>query len=53
MYAAHASVAQRNLHGFEYRKAKTKFKDDVFKTMNDGLDAYKFDVRISPKASVD
>ena len=53
MYATHASVAQRNLHGFEYRKAKAKFKDDVFKTMNDGLDAYKFDVRTSPKASVE
>lgn len=53
MYAAHASVAQRNLHSFEYRKAKAKFKDDVFKSMNDGLDAYKFDVRTSPKASVE
>lgn len=53
MYAAHASVAQRNLHGFEYRKAKAKFKDDVFKMMNDELDAYKFDVRTSPKASVE
>ena len=53
MYAAHASVAQRNLHSFEYRKAKAKFKDDIFKTMNDGLDAYKFDVRTSPKASVE
>lgn len=53
MYAAHASVAQRNLHGFEYRKAKAKFKEDVFKTMNDELDAYKFDLRTSPKASVE
>jgi putative ATP-dependent endonuclease of the OLD family len=53
MYAAHASVAQRNRHGFEYRKAKTKFKDEVFKAMNDGLDAYKFDVRTSPKANVE
>lgn len=53
MYAAHASVAQRNLHGFEYRKAKAKFKDDIFKTLNDGLDAYKFDIRTSPKASVE
>lgn len=53
MYAAHASVAQRNLHGFEYRKAKAKFKDEAFKTMNDGLDAYKFDVRTSPKANVE
>jgi len=53
MYAAHASVAQRNLHGFEYRKAKAKFKDEIFKTLNDGLDGYKFDVRTSPKASVE
>ena len=53
MYAAHATVAQRNLHGFEYRKAKTKFKDNVFKTMNDELDAYKFNLRTSPKASIE
>ena len=53
VYAAHASVAQRNLHGFEYRKAKAKFKEDVFRTMNDELDAYKFDLRTSPKASVE
>ena len=53
MYAVHASVAQRNLHSFEYRKAKAKFKDEVFKTMNEGLEAYKFDVRTSPKASVE
>lgn len=53
MYAAHATVVQRNLHGFEYRKAKSKFKDDVFKAMNDALDPYKFDVRTSPKASVE
>ena len=52
MYAAHASVAQRNLHAFEYRKTKAKFKDDVFKTMNDALNDYKFDLRTSPKASV-
>ena len=53
MYAAHATVVQRNLHGFEYRKAKSKFKDDVFKAMNDALETYKFDVRTSPKASVE
>lgn len=53
MYAAHANVVQRNLHGFEYRKAKSKFKDDVFKAMNDVLDTYKFDIRTSPKASVE
>lgn len=53
MYAAHATVVQRNLHGFEYRKAKSKFKDDVFKAMNDALDTYKFDVRTSSKASVE
>lgn len=53
IYAAHASVIQRNLHGFEYRKAKSKFKDEVFKEMNDALDTYKFDIRTSPKASVE
>ena len=53
MYAAHATIAQRNLHGFEYRKAKTKFRDEVFKAMNDALDAYKFDLRTSPKANVE
>lgn len=53
MYAANATVAQRNFHSFEYRKAKSKFKQDVFKVMNDALDTYKFDVRTSPKASVE
>ena len=53
MYAAEASVAQRNMHGFEYRKAKAKFKDDVFKTMNDRLDGYKFDIRTSLKSNVE
>jgi putative ATP-dependent endonuclease of OLD family len=54
MYAAHATVVQRNLHSFEYRKAKSNFKDDVFKEMNEALgDTYKFDIRTSPKASVE
>jgi putative ATP-dependent endonuclease of OLD family len=53
MYAAHATVAQRNQHGFEYRKAKAHFRNDAFKAMNDTLKDYKFDVRTSPKASVE
>jgi putative ATP-dependent endonuclease of OLD family len=53
MYAENATVVQRNLHSFEYRKAKSKFKDEVFKEMNEALDTYKFDVRTSPKASVE
>lgn len=53
MYAAHASVVERNLHGFEYRRAKLKFRDDILKEMNDPLDIYKFDVRTSPKASIE
>ena len=53
MYASRATVVQRNLHSFEYRKAKKKFKDDVFKEMNEVLETYKFDVRTSPKASVE
>jgi putative ATP-dependent endonuclease of OLD family len=53
MYATHANVAQRNLHGFEYRNAKSKFRDDSFKAMNSGLDAYKFAIRTSSKANVE
>ncbi|AWK40552.1 AAA family ATPase [Photorhabdus laumondii subsp. laumondii] len=53
MYTTHASVVERNHHSFEYRKAKSEFKRVVFKTMNDALDIYKFDVRTSPKASVE
>jgi putative ATP-dependent endonuclease of OLD family len=53
MYAANASVAQRNLHSFEYRKLKSKFRDEVFKAMNDALEAYKFNIRTSPKANVE
>lgn len=53
MYAAHASIAQRNQHAFEYRKAKTKFRNDIFKAMNDTLEGYKFDVRTSPKANIE
>jgi putative ATP-dependent endonuclease of OLD family len=53
MYAAHANVIQRNLHGFEYRRAKSKFRDEILKTLNDTLDTYKFDVRTSPKASLE
>lgn len=53
MYAASATVAQRNFHSVEYRKAKSKFKNDVFKEMNEALESYKFDLRTSPKASVE
>jgi putative ATP-dependent endonuclease of OLD family len=53
IYAAHTTNVQRNLHSFEYRKAKSRFKDDVFKEMNEALGTYKFDVRTSPKASVE
>ena len=53
MYAAQATVVQRNLHSFEYRKAKKRFKDDVFREMNEVLEPYKFDLRTSPKASVE
>jgi len=53
LHAANATAVQRKLHGFEYRKVQSKFKDDVFKAMNDTLDTCKFDVRTSPKASVE
>ncbi|HCY64090.1 MAG TPA: ATP-dependent endonuclease [Oxalobacteraceae bacterium] len=53
MYAAHASVVERNLHGFEYRRAKSKFRDEILKPINETLDTYKFDVRTSPRASLE
>ncbi|WP_029147535.1 ATP-dependent endonuclease [Methylophilus sp. 5] len=53
MYSAHTTVVQRNFHGFEYRRAKSAFKEKVFKEVNDTLDTYKFDIRTSPKASVE
>ena len=53
MYFAQTSVAERNFYAFEYRKAKSQFKDNIFKTMNDAMGTYKFDVRTSPKASVE
>jgi putative ATP-dependent endonuclease of OLD family len=53
MYAANADVAERHLHSVEYRKAKSKFRDAVFKKMNDALETYRFAVRTSPKASVE
>ena len=53
MYAAHAGVVERNLHGFEYRRAKSKFRDEVLKELNEPLDTYKFDIRTSPKASLE
>lgn len=53
MYAANASVLERNRHGLEYRNAKTKFRDSVLKDINDKLPDYKFGVRSSPKASIE
>jgi putative ATP-dependent endonuclease of OLD family len=53
MYAAHANVIERNLHGFEYRQAKSKFRDESLKSLNESLDIYKFDIRTSPKASLE
>lgn len=53
MYIAHTTVAQRNLHGYEYRKAKSRFKDDIFGAMNNSLESYKFDIRTNSKASIE
>jgi putative ATP-dependent endonuclease of the OLD family len=53
MYAANASVLERNRHGLEYRNAKTMFRDSVLKDINDNLPDYKFGVRSSPKASIE
>lgn len=53
MYAAHASTIDRHRHGFEYRRTKLNFRDNILKTLNDTLDTYKFDVRTGPKASLE
>lgn len=53
MYAAQATVLERNLHGYEYRKAKTKYRDEILKDMNVRLAEYKFDVRSTPKANIE
>lgn len=53
MYAANASVVQRNHHGFEYRKAKAAFRDGVLADVNGEGNVYKFDVRTSPKSSLE
>lgn len=53
MFVAHTTVAQRNLYGYEYRKAKSIFKDDIFKAMNDSLEGYKFDIRTNSKSSIE
>lgn len=42
MHVSHASITQRK-----------ELKDSVFKTPNNGLDAYNFDLRTSPKANVE
>lgn len=55
MYATHATTVERNFHGFEYRKAKLRFREDVFKEMNASLapDTYRFDVRTNSKSNVE
>jgi putative ATP-dependent endonuclease of the OLD family len=47
IYAANATVVQRHFHSLEYRKAKSRFKDQAFKEMNEALDTYKFGTLLS------
>jgi putative ATP-dependent endonuclease of OLD family len=53
MYTANSTLVQRHLHSLEYRKAKSRFKNDAFGEMNKDLDDYKFDVRRSSKSCVE
>lgn len=53
MYSARATPLQRNRHGFEYRQAKAQFRDAVLSDVNDASQAYKFDVRTSPRSSLE
>ncbi|MDO9112538.1 MAG: AAA family ATPase [Polaromonas sp.] len=53
MYASHATVLERALHGYEYRKAKARYRDEILKGVNEPLAEYRFDVRSTPKASIE
>jgi putative ATP-dependent endonuclease of OLD family len=53
IYAAHASIQQRNSHAFKYREAKKMFRENVLKDMSAEVSAYKFDIKTSPKANVE
>jgi len=53
IYHAQTSVAQRNRHGIEYRRAKSDFRNEAFKSLNEALRAYKFDVRTNSKSNVE
>lgn len=53
VYVANASVLERSRHGLEYRNAKSLFRKNVLKDVNDKLDDYKFGVRSTPKASIE
>lgn len=53
IFMSQTTPAQRNLYGYEYRKAKSKFRDDIFRAINDSLESYKFDIRTNSKASVE
>jgi putative ATP-dependent endonuclease of OLD family len=53
MYEARSTLVQRHLHSLEYRRAKSRFKSEVFGEMNKDLDDYKFDLRTSPKSCIE
>lgn len=53
MYVANTGVGERHEHGCRYRDAKLKFRNEIFKRMNDALNKYKFGIRTSPKANVE
>lgn len=53
IYAAHATVLDRNKHENEYRMSKSQFRDKALAEMNDELDEYKFSVRTSAKSNLE
>lgn len=53
MYAVNTTPDERNRYSYEYREAKSRFRDTVFKKMNDALEACKFDLRTSSKANIE
>jgi len=53
IYHAQASIAQRNRHSIEYRRAKSDFKNKALKSLNEELPAYQFDVRTNSKSNIE
>ncbi len=53
IYGENASPLERNKNEYFYRQSKTKFKDDVFASLNGKLESYQFAVRTNSKSNLE